>query len=533
MLPVDFSRLYHTLRFLKYRQIRYQVWYRIRRLIRKNIGFTYPVSYPRKGEPCLLQPFVSKNDCLKEGNVFTFLNQTLAFNSWNEAHYGKLWSYNLNYMDYLHQNGVSFEEGKKWIEIFIDDIAENKDGLEPYPIALRGINWIKFISKYQVQITEEEKQRWDAALYAQYKILQNNLEYHLLGNHLLEDAFSLLWAGLYYRDEVFYFKATRLLEEELKEQILSDGGHYELSPMYHEILLDRLLDCVNVAKNNLRFSGQETLVHFLERKAELMLGWLQVMVYRDGSIPLFNDAALNVAPGARELFAYAQRLGLSWKRIVLKESGYRKFESQNFEWVIDVGQIGPDYIPGHAHADTFNYELRIQGRPFIIDTGISTYNPDTTRFYERSTCAHNTVTINNMNSSKVWGAFRVAERAHVVKLFEKKSRVMGVHDGFWELGIMHERIFSFSNHAINIVDQILGKTSGEIISRIIFHPDVQLLSVANDRILTNMADIRIAGALGVELEDVEVCFEYNKRCRTKSVKLMMNDVLEYSVLICS
>lgn len=36
--------------------------------------------------------------------------------------------------------------------------------------------------------------------------------------------------------------------------------------------------------------------------------------------------------------------------------------------------IGPDYIPGHAHADTFNYELRIDGVPFIVDTGISTYN---------------------------------------------------------------------------------------------------------------------------------------------------------------
>ena len=530
---MNFSRLYHTLRFLKYRQIRYQIWYRIRRLIRKTIGFTYSVSYSRKGEPFSLQPFVNKNSCLEEGNVFTFLNQTVVFNSWNETCYGKLWAYNLNYMDYLHQCGVSFEEGKKWIEIFIDDIAENKVGLEPYPIALRGINWIKFISKYQAQITEKEKQRWDATLYAQYKILLDNLEYHLLGNHLLEDAFSLLWAGLYYRDEFFYLKASGLLKKELEEQILSDGGHYELRPMYHEILLDRLLDCVNVAKNNLRFSGQETLVHFLERKAEAMLGWLQVMVYRDGSIPLLNDAALNVAPGARELFAYAQRLGLSWKCTVLKESGYRKFESQNFEWIIDVGQIGPDYIPGHAHADTFNYELRIQGRPFIIDTGISTYNPDATRFYERSTCAHNTVTVDNMNSSKVWGAFRVAERAHVVKLFEKKSRVMGVHDGFWKLGIMHERIFSFSNHAISIVDQILGKPSGEIISRIIFHPDVRFLSVTNDRILTDMADIRVVGASGVELEEVDVCFEYNKRCRTKSVKLMMNDVLEYSVLIYS
>ena len=40
-------------------------------------------------------------------------------------------------------------------------------------------------------------------------------------------------------------KAARLLKRELKREILRDGAHYEQSPMYHCILLDRLLDCIN------------------------------------------------------------------------------------------------------------------------------------------------------------------------------------------------------------------------------------------------------------------------------------------------
>lgn len=45
----------------------------------------------------------------------------------------------------------------------------------------------------------------------------------------------------------------------------------------------------------------------------------------------------------------------------------------HWEAIVDVGDIRASYQPGHSHADTFNYELRIGGKPFVMDTGISTY----------------------------------------------------------------------------------------------------------------------------------------------------------------
>ena len=96
-----------------------------------------------------------------------------------------LWAYNLNYMDWLLQEGMPYEEGAKWIEKFIDELSQNRIGLDPYPIALRGINWIKFISLYKERIDEKRMKRWNDSLYSQYKLLEKKLEYHLLGNHLL------------------------------------------------------------------------------------------------------------------------------------------------------------------------------------------------------------------------------------------------------------------------------------------------------------------------------------------------------------
>ena len=39
----------------------------------------------------------------------------------------------------------------------------------------------------------------------------------------------------------------------------------------------------------------------------------------------------------------------------------------------DIGRIGPDYLPGHAHADTLSFELSLAGERVIVNSGISEY----------------------------------------------------------------------------------------------------------------------------------------------------------------
>lgn len=459
LLQVDFRKYYHTLRFLKFCQIRYQVWYRIRRMIRKKTGFSYPLSSGCQGNAVELLPFIGKSSFLKQGDCFTFLNRSLVFEGWNENREGKLWAYHLNYMDYLLQKDIALEEGKKWIDRFVEMSRKNREGMEPYPIALRGINWIKFFSIYREQISPEEQRRWDASLYAQYRILEDNLEYHLLGNHLLEDAFSLFWGGIYFQDEVFYHTAVDILRRELREQILPDGAHFELSPMYHGIMLDRLLDCINISKSNRRFEEQEEITRLMEEKAGCMLGWLSKIIYKNGDIPCLNDSNKGMSVAAEELFAYASRLRVKMQTVDMKESGYRKFVIGGWEWLVDVGQIGPDYQPGHAHADTFSFELYLEGRPVIVDTGVSTYEVNRIRFQERCSAAHNTVVINDRDSSRVWAGHRVAQRAKVTILEEREDFLSASHNGYRAEGELHVRSFKIRGQEIILEDQVnrLGK----------------------------------------------------------------------------
>lgn len=444
----------NTIRYLKLSQIYWRLFYIVRDKYRKTIGFSYPKRINSISKQLKMINSISHQHSYQNG-VFAFLNKSKYFGKkidWNFLGYGKLWCYNLNYFEFL--DSISKEVGLKLIYNYINNMKSINIGLEAFPISLRGINWIKFLTKYKINDSIIND-----SLYAQYHILLDNLEKHLLGNHLLENGYSLLFAAYYFNNQNFYKKAKNILIRELSEQILNDGGHFELSPMYHQLMLYRLLDCINLVQNNKNIFNDDLLSLF-KTKAIKMLEWLEIITYDNGKIPLLNDSAKKIAPCSNKLFRYATRLGLFWKKnhnsfIPLIDSGYYKYRSDSFELIIDMGKIGPDYIPAHAHCDIFNFELYVNNKPIIVDTGTSTYEDNEIRYKLRSTSSHNTVMVNNTEQSEIWKSFRVGERAFVRNVKFSKSFIIGEHDGYLKkFGILHKRKFTIYNNYIEIKDEL-------------------------------------------------------------------------------
>jgi uncharacterized heparinase superfamily protein len=331
-----------------------------------------------------------------------------------------------------------------------------------------------------------------------------------LANHLLENGFSLLFAAYYFEDETFYAKAKEILEEQLPEQTLADGGNFELSPMYHQIILGRVLDAVNLVQSNKWKS--DGLGGILRHYAEKMLGWIEAMTFSNGEIPLFNDSAKGIAPATKQLNDYAAVLKISPPASYrLEESGYRMIRKPKYEMAIDVAEIGASYNPAHAHSDTFTFELYVKGKPLIVDTGTSTYDKNRRRHIERSTFSHNTVVVREMNQSTVWAGFRVAERAHIVELEEKKESIRAVHDGYKkQFGLLHERTFLTHEEKIEIIDRIIGteeERSG--IARLHFHPDVDIV-LRGEELVADGIHITFKGARKVMLNFYRYAPRYNK-----------------------
>src|SRR5690606_3527938 len=103
---------------------------------------------------------------------------------------GKLWNYNLQYANYLLQEDVSFDEKDRLVESMYDWLRLGDLPLEPYPVSLRVINVLRWFSNEGSSIDSILD-----AVYAELTFLSQRPEYHLLGNHLLENGFALMMGG--------------------------------------------------------------------------------------------------------------------------------------------------------------------------------------------------------------------------------------------------------------------------------------------------------------------------------------------------
>jgi len=422
-----------------------------------------------------------------ESNRFIFLNEEGSLSdpgSWNDSSRSKLWLYNAHYFDDL--NAVDASERKAWHRVLIQCwVDENPptagNGWEPYPLSLRIVNWVKWALQ-----GNEMDASWLDSLAIQTRFLRKRLEYHLLGNHLFANAKALVFAGLYFSGdeaEEWLSKGLAILAREVPEQVLADGGHFERSPMYHSIILEDLLDLVNAGRSYDLFSSKPVLLQQWVADILKMLVWMRTMTHPDGQIGFFNDAANGIAASFLQLDEYADRLGLKPPYITdqalinLSDSGFIQITQGKAFALLDVGEIGPDYLPGHAHADTLSFELSLSGKRCIVNSGISRYGNDAERLRQRGTAAHSTVEINGENSSEVWGGFRVARRARPFGLSTRKSdesiSVTCSHDGYKRLKgkPVHTRQWFFEPGQMVVTDNIQGRFQ-QAVAYFHLHPDV-------------------------------------------------------------
>jgi len=279
----------------------------------------------------------------------------------------------------------------------------------------------------------------------------------------------------------------------LSEQILADGGHFELSTMYHSIILEDLLDLVNLDRVYEKDTRKKSNYTRLTEQAKLweikiadMLRWLKSMCHPDGGVSFFNDAAFGIAPTLAELESYVRRLGIrndgssNNDTVHLGASGYIRLHKDPADVFLDVAKIGPDYIPGHAHADTLSFELSLYDQRVVVNSGISCYGTSKLRLQQRSTKMHSTVEINEQNSSEVWGGFRVARRAYPCGLNlnqdSETTKIRCGHDGYKRLfgKPIHWREWQLSNSKFEIIDTIEGRFESAC-SRLYIHPEVKVL----------------------------------------------------------
>ncbi len=481
------AQIWHTLRWLEPVQFWGRAWFRLHRPC-LDMRPPPPARATRgTWSPCPREPSMT---ALASFRFLSVERELVAPGDWDRSDWPRLWRYNLHYFDDLAADDAA--DRASWHRALIERwIAENPPGRgtgwEPYPVSLRIVNWIKWCLVVNVGGDDAQTRLSPAALHSlavQARWLRKRLEIHLLGNHMWANAKALVFAGAFFDGPEAHSwrdKGLALLRRELREQILPDGGHFERSPMYHATLLEDLLDLVQLDG---RYPGlfAESEVADWRAMSRRMLRWLRVMSHPDGEISFFNDAAFGIAPNLAALSAYAAGVGVPIDTSPLAEiealpdSGYVRLERNPAVVIADVGPIGPDYLPGHAHADTLSFELSLHGRRVLVNSGTSTYDVGAERLHQRGTAAHNTVLVDGCDSSEVWSAFRVARRARPLDVAWGRDGeelwIRGGHDGYARLPgrVLHRREWRLSAHGLRVIDRLDGRAASAQ-ARFHLHPD--------------------------------------------------------------
>jgi uncharacterized heparinase superfamily protein len=539
------NRYWHTIRHLKPVQLYGRVAFRVLRpkpdlsptpVLAKAAG---PWVEPARRAASLVAP-----------TTFAYLGVQARLEDigWDGPDMEKLWRYNQHYFDDL--NAVGAHERSQWhARLMSDWIAHNApgsgNGWEPYPTSLRIVNWVKWACSGKVLSTEARD-----SLAVQARWLTHRLERHLLGNHLFVNAKALVFAGLAFRGreaERWLALGLGIIARELPEQLLADGGNFERSTMYHAIFLEDLLDLINVAR---AYEGRvaEAVRRTWEQAALGMLDWLEGMTHPDGGIALFNDAAFGIAPDYAALASYAEALGLAYSPAQAQaqpacrawpDSGYVRLDAAHVVAILDVGPVGPDYLPGHAHADTLSFELSLFGQRVVVNGGTSRYGLGPERERERATRSHSTVEIDGQNSSEVWSGFRVARRANAFGLSiadaDGAVTVACSHDGYRRLPgkPVHRRNWTLHDDRLEVADRIEGRCRSAV-ARYILHPDVavercgehgfELVLVGGQRCVFKIAGgrgrlepARYAPAFGTVKETTGIVIDLHDNAATVSI----------------
>ena len=518
----DLPRYWHTLKYLKPVQFYGRLYFRLARP--RPCLAAPPAQRAARGEWCWP---ACRQPSLTGPRAFCFLNVAgdLDEVGWDGAAREKLWRYNQHYFDDLNARDAG-SRGEWHAGLVADWIAANPPGLgtgwEPYPTSLRIVNWVKWsLAGHELP----DAARHSLAVQARW--LRRRLEWHLLGNHLFANAKALIFAGCYFQGpeaSAWLDKGLAILAAEFPEQILADGGQFERSPMYHALAVEDVLDLINVfrACPDAVPQAWRSWTGALPGLASRMMNWLAVMCHPDGEIAFFNDAAMGIAPSPRELAGYAALLGIQPQVDVgaqpparpglggvsdsdrpvggpftdvvtvrqLTESGYIRLATPQAVALLDVAPIGPDYLPGHAHADTLSFELSVCGQRVIVNGGTSCYGLGPERLRERATAAHSTVEVAGENSSEVWGGFRVARRARPFDLRVNASMdgvdVSCSHDGYRRLPgrPIHQREWRMTPTGLEVRDSVTGSLPA--VARYHLHPDIQVSMEGSSRYLLTL-----------------------------------------------
>ena len=411
-----------------------------------------------------------------------------------------------------------------------DWIAKN-----PFPL---GVNWssslelgIRLISWVWVdrllrgsevheELFGESGVMWSSIYWHQWLISKHYSHGSSANNHLIGEMAGLFISSYHWsvfpQSKRWQSLAWQILEKEISIQTFACGLNREQAFPYHIFATEFFL-LAGIEAEMHQVAIDQQYKNLVRRMLEVIPPLTDV----GGNLPKYGDddegIALQIRPHQSSRVDWLFRLGRQWLdakvplpdnasgslatslinfpardtvgKVPLPDSSLAfadaglyvlardRGKPQEVMCLADAGELGFLSIAAHGHADALAFTLSVGGVPIVVDPGTYVYHTDNYwRNYFRSTKAHNTITIDDLDQSKSGGIFLWTRKAQTKVVDWKETDDGGVltaeHDGYTciDEGIVHRRQLTLDRQGLEISDRLEGKGVHQIEWRLHFSP---------------------------------------------------------------
>ena len=243
---------------------------------------------------------------------------------------------------------------------------------------------------------------------------------------------------------------VRRLVEELRRQILPDGGHISRNP---GTLIELLADLLPLRQ---LFSARQLQPPgALNNAIDRMMPMLRFFRHADGNFAQFNGMGPTPVDVLATVLAYDDARGAPVTNA--QHSGYQRLDAEDGALIMDTGRPPPVGLSQEAHAGCLSFEMAWRAQRLVVNCGLPAVNRENWRQVARATVAHSTVTFNDKSSCRFLESDSLRKLLFGVPIVGGPRQVKverGEQDGEWlrathdgyapDCGVLHARAVRLS-----------------------------------------------------------------------------------------
>lgn len=358
-----------------------------------------------------------------------------------------------------------------WLDVFG---AWDAVAWQPHVVGERLCSWFRhFVFLTADDPDDPLRARLLAAMAVQAKYLRRVIYRGVRDVRCLKSLKGLIFCGLCLPErERDYTLAIKVLEQEILRQINPDGGHVQRNPT---VLVDVLRDFVEIRE--LVAAAHHPIPVYLQGAIDRIVPMVRALRHADGQMSLFNGAVEGERDAIDVTLAQA---GTKSKALShAPHTGFQRLAAGRTLIVMDTGAPPPPAFEHQAHAGLLSFEMSVGRERLIVNCGAHLRDEGQWAEALRSTAAHSTLTIDDINAIEILDDGRIGERCSAIPVTRREVDgnfyVEASHDGYRRpFGVVHTRSIYLSPEGEEVrgEDRIEGPGNQVFAVRFHLHPNV-------------------------------------------------------------